>query len=79
VTPQTFCAAMEHELGQLQSDEGGVRGARGLCEMYAATDAQRFEAILNQMAGGAVGWVLADGARWLLQRWQAGAEPTPSV
>jgi hypothetical protein len=70
MTPQAFCAAIREELARLNSDEAWARGARGLCDMYAGTDAARFELILSQMARGSAGLALAEGARWLLPRWR---------
>jgi hypothetical protein len=74
MTPEAFCAASSEELAQLSSDEGWARGARGLCEMYAGTEAGRFELILNQMARGSAGSAMAEGARWLLPQWRDGRD-----
>jgi len=71
VTPHAFCAAVRDELAVERTDDAWVRGVYGLCEMYAGIDAQRFEAILVQLAAGRSGSALVDGARWLLPRWQA--------
>jgi hypothetical protein len=70
MSPEVFCASVRDELVLETSDDGWVRGVRSLCEMYGGTDARRFEMILLQMAGGRTGSALADGARWLLPRWQ---------
>ena len=71
VSPATFCVAMGALLSHEVADTAWVRGATGVCQMYARTDAQRFDTILRQMARGSAGSALADGARWLLPRWQA--------
>jgi hypothetical protein len=72
VTPDTFCAAIRRELTtSLAADEAWMRGATGLCDMYAAATPERFESILEQTARGANGSALAEGARWLLARWRA--------
>ena len=68
---EAFCSAMRDELAVERQDDGWVRGARALCEMYARIEAQRFESILIHSAAGRTGSALADGARWLLPRWQA--------
>jgi hypothetical protein len=39
--------------------------------MYAGVEAQRFGSILVSMAAGRTGSAIAEGARWLLPRWQA--------
>jgi hypothetical protein len=39
--------------------------------MYAGVERQRFESILVTMAAGRSGSAIAEGARWLLPRWQA--------
>ena len=70
VTPEAFCAAMRRELAAARGDEAWVRGAEGLCEMYARATPERFEVILEQAARGAPGSAFADGARWLLPRWR---------
>ncbi len=70
-TPGTFCASLGNLLAAERSDDGWVRGARALCDMYAGVDAQRFGTILATMAAGRTGSAIADGARWLLPRWQA--------
>jgi len=43
--------------------------------MYRGTDADRFEAILQQLAIGRTSSVLADGARWLLPKWREANPP----
>jgi hypothetical protein len=68
--PTTFCKNALDELALLSHNDGWVRGAHALCEMYAATDARRFEAILRGLSLGAGGLALTDGASWLLARWQ---------
>jgi hypothetical protein len=54
-------------------DEAWVRGATGLCDMYAAATPERFGTILEQTARGSPGSAVAEGARWLLPRWRAAA------
>ena len=71
MTPEAFCARVREELAVERSDDGWVRGARALCEMYAGIDAPRFETILASVASGRTGSAIAEGARWLLPRWQA--------
>jgi hypothetical protein len=71
MSPGAFCALVGTELGAERSDDGWVRGALALCDMYAAVDAQRFGGILVSMAAGRNGSAIAEGARWLLPRWQA--------
>jgi hypothetical protein len=70
MTPEDFCACVHAELAVHSADVSWARGARALCEMYAQTDAVRFEAILTQLAGGHESSALADGGHWLLLRWQ---------
>jgi hypothetical protein len=69
MTPEAFCARVRDELAVERSDDGWVRGARALCEMYVGVDALRFEAILVSIASGRTGSAIAQGARWLLSRW----------
>ena len=71
VNPEAFCVRARGELAVERSDDGWVRGARALCDMYASVDAQRFGTILVSMAAGRTGSAIAEGARWLLPRWQA--------
>jgi hypothetical protein len=71
VSAQTFCANTRRELAIERSDDGWVRGALALCELYAGANDLRFETILVGVAAGRTGSALADGARWLLPRWQA--------
>jgi hypothetical protein len=73
VTPDTFCAAIRRELTASLADEAWMRGATGLCDMYAAATPERFEVILEQTARGSNGSALTEGARWLLPRWRAAA------
>ena len=71
MTPEAFCAAIREELAQVNSDDGWARGARGLCEMYAGADADRFDGILSEMARGSAGSsAMVQGAQWLLARWR---------
>lgn len=70
MTPSAFCTAMREDLTRLNSDDAWARGARGLCDWYAGTDAARFELILNQVARGSASSAVAEGARWLLPRWR---------
>ncbi|MCA1645339.1 MAG: hypothetical protein LC797_07685 [Chloroflexi bacterium] len=69
--PDAFCASIGGLLAAERSDDGWVRGARALCDMYAGVEAQRFGTILVTMAAGRTGSAIAEGARWLLPRWQA--------
>ena len=69
VTPETFCVGARGELACQNGDDGWVRGARAVCELYADVDAKHFETILTGLAAGRAGSALADGARWLLPRW----------
>ena len=55
---------VQHDIADASADESWARGARTLCEMYRGTDADRFEAILQQLAIGRTSSVLAGGARW---------------
>jgi hypothetical protein len=71
MNPDAFCASVRHELASERSDDGWVRGALVLSEMYAGIEAPRFESILVSMASGRTGSAVAEGARWLLTRWQA--------
>ena len=71
VSPEAFCRRTREELVSEQTDDGWVRGARALCEIYADVDAMRFEAILLTLANHHTGSAIADGARWLLPRWQS--------
>jgi hypothetical protein len=68
MTPEALCAEIRKELAQLSSDGAWARGARGLCEMYAGTEALRFELILSRMARGSAGSALVEVAKWLLPR-----------
>jgi hypothetical protein len=69
VDPEGFCHRTRDELGGENADEGWVRGALAVCELYADVDAMRFEVILLSLANGRAGSAMADGARWLLPRW----------
>jgi hypothetical protein len=71
MSPDVFCARVGDELAAERSDDGWVRGARALCNMYAGVDTVRFGTILSTMASGRTGSAIAEGARWLLPRWQA--------
>ena len=71
MTPAVFCPMIQRELASVGSDQAWVRGALAACDMYAATDASRFELIVTQLAHGPTGSAVADGARWLLPRWQS--------
>ena len=71
MTPTAFCTYACGELAVEQPDDGWVRGARAVCELYAGVDSNRFEAILTSLATGRTGSAIADGARWLLPRWLA--------
>ena len=68
---------IQRELASVGGDQAWVRGALAACDMYAATDASRFELIVTQLAHGATGSGVADGARWLLRRWQSSLTATP--
>jgi hypothetical protein len=76
MSPDAFCTTIQEELAFATSDDSWVRGARGLCELYGRADAQRFEMILVQVAAGRPNSALADGARWLLPRWQVASRHT---
>jgi len=69
VSPEAFCLRTRDELAVERSDDGWVRGARAVCELYADVEPVRFEAILTNLATGRTGSAIADGARWLLPRW----------
>jgi len=71
LSPDAFCASVANFLAAERSDDGWVRGARALCDMYAGVEAQRFGSILLSMSAGRSGSAIAEGARWLLPRWQA--------
>ena len=71
MSPDAFCASARGELAGEDSDTSWVRGARAVCDLYAAVDASRFETILTSLATGRAGSAIADGARWLLPRWRA--------
>jgi hypothetical protein len=69
--PMAFCKDALVELNMLSSNDGWVRGAQAMCEMYAATDTERFELILRRLSVGTTGLALTEGARWLFERWQS--------
>jgi hypothetical protein len=71
MSPEAFCLQTRDQLSVERSDDGWVRGARAVCELYAGVDPRRFETILTSLATGRAGSAIADGARWLLPRWQA--------
>lgn len=71
MNPEAFCANARGELARENADDGWVRGARAVCELYADLDTNRFETILTSLATGRAGSAIADGARWLLPRWHA--------
>jgi hypothetical protein len=71
MTPEAFCADVRAELALHSADVSWARSARTLCEMYAQTDAVRFEAILTQLARGDENSALGAGGRWLLLRWRS--------
>ena len=71
MSPEAFCVNARGELAGENGDDGWVRGARAVCELYAGLDANRFELILTSLATGRAGWALTAGARWLLPRWRA--------
>ena len=49
-----------------------VRGARAVCELYSHVEPDRFEEILVSLASShRAPSAIADGARWLLPRWNA--------
>jgi hypothetical protein len=68
--PNAFCKAALQELAALSPNDGWVRGAYAVCEMYGAADAGRFEVILRRLSLGTGGSALTEGASWLLARWQ---------
>jgi hypothetical protein len=68
--PTTFCRDALHELASMSHNDGWVRGAYAVCEMYGAADATRFETILRRLSLGTGGTALTEGATWLLARWQ---------
>jgi len=68
--PTTFCKAALRDLAALSPNDGWVRGAYAVCEMYGAADEGRFEVILRRLSLGTGGSALSDGAIWLLARWQ---------
>ncbi len=70
-TAHVFCLRSRGELATCNADDGWVRGARALCELYSDVEPDRFEAILVSLATGRTGSAMADGARWLLPRWKA--------
>ncbi len=70
MAPATFCKAALQELASLSTNDGWVRGAYAVCEMYGAADAGRFETILRRLSLGTGGTALTEGASWLLARWQ---------
>ena len=71
MSPEVFCVNARGQLQGENANDGWVRGARAVCELYADLDASRFETILTSLATGRAGSAMADGARWLLRRWQA--------
>ncbi len=71
MSPEAFCVDARGKLTGESEDDGWVRGARAVCELYADLDANRFESLLTSLATGRAGSAIADGARWLLPRWQA--------
>jgi len=71
LSPDAFCASVANFLAAERSDDGWVRGARALCDLYAGVEAHRFGSILLSMSAGRSGSAIAEGARWLLPRWQA--------
>ena len=62
MNPEVFCHTTRDELAIEPSDEGWVRGARALRELYADVDASRFEALLVSPATGRTASAIADGA-----------------
>src|SRR4030088_1471893 len=76
--PTTFCKDALTELASLSPNDGWVRGAYAVCEMYGAADAGRFEIILRRLSLGTGGTALTEGARWLLARWQLASCSTRS-
>ena len=71
MNPEAFCVNARSELAREHANDAWVRGARALCELYAEVEPHRFETILAGLATGRAGSAIADGARWLLPRWQA--------
>jgi hypothetical protein len=71
VNADVFCRGARSELATSNSDDGWVRGARALCDLYSDVEPDRFEEILVSLATGRTGSAIADGARWLLPRWNA--------
>ncbi len=71
VTAHVFCLRSRGELATCHADDRWVRGARALCELYSEVEPDRFEEILVSLASGRTGSAIADGARWLLPRWNA--------
>jgi hypothetical protein len=69
--PTTFCRDALDELASLSTNDGFVRGAYAVCQMYGAADAGRFETILKRLSGGTGGTALTEGAAWLYLRWQS--------
>jgi hypothetical protein len=69
-TMPPFCRDALVELARMSSNDGWVRGAHALCEMYANTDAKRFDMILRRLSLGTTELAVTEGARWLLRRWQ---------
>ena len=70
MTPGMFCRTIVEHLSAELDDAPCARGARGLCDLYADTEPDRFDLILQQLARGSQGSAIAEGARWLLPRWQ---------
>ena len=68
--PTAFCRDALNELASMSHNDGWVRGAYAVCEMYGAADAGRFESILKRLSLGTGGTALTEGASWLLARWQ---------
>lgn len=71
MSPELFCVNARGDLYGENANDGRVRGARAVCELYADLDASRFETILTSLATGRAVSAMADGARWLLPRWEA--------
>lgn len=59
VAPATFYAEIREELARMCADEPWRRGVLTICELYAGTNAERFEAIPLSAASGASGSALA--------------------
>ena len=68
--PAAFCREALDELALLSTNDGFVRGAYAVCQMYGAADSGRFEVILKRLSGGTGGTALTEGANWLYARWQ---------